>query len=378
MKKIKIAFVVDTIDYKIGGTERQLILLLKHLDRSRFEPYLCCFKDSKWLKDNSLFFNIYIFPFNSYFSPLDYYNLIKCSKFLKTEGVDIVQTHFRDGNILGIIAAKLAGIKTIISTRRNKGYWHDRKEIAILKILNPVVTSFLANSKAIKSYVHEAEGVSEDKIEVIYNGYESSIFPESSDEQRKQYRQMIGIPSDSPVVVNVANLRPVKGLNVFLKAAQTVISHHSRARFLILGDGPEKETLYRLAENLGITNHVKFLGSRGDVLDILTICDIGVLSSHSEGLSNSIIEYMAAGLPVVCTNVGGNSELVENNKNGFLVSPNNYYEMADAIIKLIDNQTVMRNMGEESLKRAHSTFGSDMFIQRTENYYMNLVSGDRV
>ncbi len=87
---------------------------------------------------------------------------------------------------------------------------------------------------------------------------------------------------------------------------------------------------------------------------------------------------MAAGLPVVCTNVGGNSELVENNKNGFLVSPNNYYEMADAIIKLIDNQTVMRNMGEESLKRAHSTFGSDMFIQRTENYYMNLVSGDRV
>ncbi len=375
MKKIKIAYVIDTIDYKIGGTERQLILLLENLDRSRFEPYLCCFKDSSWLEDHLSSFNICLFQFNSFFSPLDYYSLIKCSKFLKTERIDIVQTHFRDGNIFGIIAAKLAGIKTIISTRRNMGYWHNRKEIAVLRVLNQMVTGFLANSKAVKSYVHKIEKVPEGKIEVIYNGCESSNFHKKSDVHKKKYRQMFGIHSDSPVIVNVANLRPVKGLDVFLKAAKTVISHHSGARFLILGDGPERETLYRLAENLGITNHVKFLGSRSDVSDILSICDIGVLSSHSEGLSNSVIEYMAAGIPVVCTNVGGNSELVEHNKNGFLVSPNSHDEIASTIIKLIDNLTIMRNMGEASLKRAKSTFNFDSFIQRTENYYMNLVSG---
>ncbi len=377
MNKIKIAFVIDTIDYKIGGTERQLILLLKHLDRSKFEPYLCCFKDSSWLKDHSHFRHIHLFRFNSFFSPIDYFKLIKCSKFLKAEGIDIVQTHFRDGNVIGIIAAKLAGIKTIVSTRRNQGYWHNRRELALLKMLNPMVTSFLANSKAIKAYIQKVERVPERKIEVIYNGYESSIFTEKSEEYRKHYRQILGINTHCQIIVNVANLRPVKGLDLFLQSAQMMIGNHPDVKFVIIGDGPEKERLVSLTNNLGITKHVIFLGRRDDVPNILGVSDIGVLSSHSEGLSNSIIEYMAAGLPVVCTKVGGNVELVENNVNGYLTSPNNHYEMASAILKIIENPTMAQRMGTESLNRANFTFNLDKYIQDTETYYKNLVFGNK-
>lgn len=376
MQKIKIAFIIDTIENRIGGTERQLILLLKHLDKSRFEPYLCCFKDSSWLRDNAHLFNIHVFRFNSFFSPKDYFNLLNYSRFLKNERIDIVQTHFRDGNILGIIAAKLAGIKTIISARRNKGYWHNKKELAVLRLLNLAVTRFLANSEAVRSHVHNIEGISEEKIEVIYNGYEASIYPENFTDRKRHYRLMLGIHSDTPVIVNVSNLRPVKGLDVFLRAAQTVVSRYPDTIFLILGDGPNKASLQRLADELGITNNVNFLGTRNDVHDILAVCDIGVLSSHSEGLSNSIIEYMAAGLPVVCTDVGGNSELIEDNKNGFLTHKNDYKEMAEAILKLLDNPAMKQEMGKISMKKANFQFNIKNFIDNTEKFYENLISGE--
>jgi len=373
MKKIKIAFLIDTIDYKMGGTERQLILLLKYLDRSRFEPYLCCFKNSSWLKDHSSLFHIHLFQFTSFLSPINYYSLIKCSKFLRTEGIDIVQTHFRDGNILGIIAAKLAGIKTIVSARRNQGYWHNRRELAILKILNPMVRSILANSKAIRRYVNRVEGVPEDKIEVIYNGVHWSGTAKVSEGDSRGRKTRLDMNNEHPVIINVSNLRPIKGLDLFLKAAQILVSRHPDAVFLIVGHGDEKENLVRLTKNLGIRERVTFLGWRDDVPNILGRCDLAVLSSHSEGLSNSIIEYMAAGLPVVCTDVGGNGELVENSVNGYLTPPNDENGMASAIASIIENPGMARKMAEESRRRARTMFTLEKCIQSTEKYYERLI-----
>jgi len=373
-KKIKIAFVIDTITDKIGGTERQLILLLEKINREKFTPYLCAFKDSTWLQENSNRWNTFIFNFTSFFSPISYSHLIRFAKYLKSENIDIVQTHFRDGNIVGILAAKLAGIPVIISSRRNEGYWLNAVELAVLKLLNPLVTSFLANSESIKKFVRVKEGVPEEKIEVIYNGFDSSKFPSKTLGFRKEYRQKLMLKPNVPIVIMVANLRPVKAIDQFLKSAQIVLQSKPDVHFLIVGDGPEKHKLQQLSNELNISKNVIFLGKRDDIPEILVSSDIGVLSSVSEGLSNSIIEYMAAGLPVVCTEVGGNAELVVHDVNGFLVPPQKPEVLANALLKLLDDPKMIDQFGKESLRRAHKYFSLEKMLERTENYYENLLN----
>ncbi len=289
MKKIKIAFIIDTIHDKIGGTERQLILLLKNFDRSKFEPYLCCFKDSEWIQKNSENWKTHIFEFKSFFSPPDYWKLYKFSRYLKNEGIDIVQTHFRDGNILGILAGRMAGIKTIISTRRNQGYWHNKSELFVLRILNPFVKRFLANSNAVKLFAHKVEKISLNRIDVIYNGFDLSKFSKSSNKNISLLYEELNLEPDRSIISIVANLRPVKGLDVLIKSAKKVLAQNNSVIFLLIGDGPEKGSLEQMAENLGIRKNIHFLGSRDDVHEILQCSSLGVLSSHAEGLFKLII-----------------------------------------------------------------------------------------
>jgi len=372
LKKIKIAFVIDTITDNFGGTERQLVILLERLNRSRFVPYLCCFKTSKWLQNHACKWNMHIFRFKSFFSPIDYLRLYKFSKFLKNENIDIVQTYFRDGNIIGIIAAKIAGINCIISTRRNMGYWHTKKELVLLKLINPMVSNFLANSFAIKDYLIYAEKISAHKIDVIYNGVELKKFSNKSPESMLALRNKLGISRNNTVITSVANLRPVKGIDILLKSAKLVIEKVPDAIFLIVGDGSERLALTELAQKLSIDSHVKFLGSINNVHDVLSISDIGVLSSHSEGLSNSIIEYMAGGLPVVATDVGGNSELIGNMKTGYLVNPGDPAELYNALAKLLNDPERAKKFGRASRSKVVDMFQIDRTVHQTEKHFENI------
>jgi hypothetical protein len=168
MSKVKIAFVIDSIASPTAGTEKQLLFLLKDLDRNKFEPYLCCLQSSQWLEKDFDICLVYVAKIKSFRNPVSYFRLWRFAKFLRREKVDIVQTHFRDSNIAGIISGKLAGIRKIISTRRNIGYWHNGLEILILRFLKRWVTKFLANSEYAKIHAMEIEGIPLEKIEVIY------------------------------------------------------------------------------------------------------------------------------------------------------------------------------------------------------------------
>jgi glycosyltransferase involved in cell wall biosynthesis len=371
MHKIKIAFIIDTIHEKLGGTERQLILLLQNLDRSKIDPYLCCFKDSTWLQDHAKDWKTHLFHFNSFYSPLDFWRLYQFSRFLKKEGIEIVQTHFRDGNIVGVLAAKMAGIKRVISTRRNQGYWHNKTEILVLKIINRWVNRFLANSESVKKYVAVVEKIAENKIDVIYNGFDMDRFRSFSQEEKLKICQKLKISCNEPIITMSANLRPVKGHDVFFKAVKILLSGR-KLTFLIIGDGPEKDNLKILAADLGISDHVHFLGSRPDIQDFLGISTIGVLTSHSEGLSNAIIEYMAAGLPVVATEVGGNPELIENNVNGYLVPDNDHEQLAAAIQRLLNNKNLRKKMGQVSSIKAKHKFDLNHILGLMESYYLEV------
>lgn len=370
LEKIKIAFVIDTIFSPTAGTEKQLLLLLKNLDRSKFEPYLCYLKSSQWLKEKFDLCPAYFIGIRSFKHPISLFNILRFAGFLHKNKIDIVQTQFRDSNIAGIIAAKVACIPAVISSRRGMPYWKNEHELALLKKLNRWVTLFVVNSCHTKKLTKKAENVPEEKIQVIYNGIDHALFQKNQGAIRGEGRRLLGIPDNSPAIGIVANLKPVKGIDVFLRAAQIVKQDVPDARFVIVGDGDEREKLEMLATELGINDSVKFLGKREDIPAILNSLDLGVLTSHFESFSNTILEYLAAGLPVVCTDVGGVREVVVDGVDGFVVQPGDYRTMADKLKTIIDRK-LYEPMGKEGLKISRK-FSLSFMVEQYEETYCRL------
>jgi len=377
MDKIRIAFVIDEISKHMGGTERQLMLLLKHMNKILFEPYLVCLRGDEAIALEVSFNPIHVISFNSFFLPTDYLKLIGLARFFREKRICIVQTYLRDGNIVGTLAARLAGVANIVSSRRNLGYWYNRTELMILKALRSITTGYIVNSYSIKRRVIEVEKIPSKKIKVIYNGIDYSAFSPKSEDTKLRCRRSLGISDDCIIVGMIANLRPIKAVDMFLRAAAIVAIKYPNVRFLIVGEGTERGNLALLSAKLGISDRVLFIGNtdHDDIPILLSICSVGVLSSKSEGLPNAIIEYMSMGLPVVCTDVGGNSELVENGRNGFLVPVSDYDTMAKCILRILDSPELMDKMSKESFKRARDLFSVNSFVKNHEEYYLTLMNG---
>jgi glycosyltransferase involved in cell wall biosynthesis len=372
--RIRIAFLIDTIDYQSGGTEHQLVLLLRRLDRTRFEPTLCCLLDSSWLQANRDLCPIHIVDFRSFFSLRSYLYLFRFARYLRHNRFDILQSYFRDSNIVATLAGRLAGVDAIVATRRNLGYWQNRVELALLRLLNPFSTHFLVNAHAIRRHTENVEGVPSVKIETIYNGLLLDDFGRDRENTRDKQRAALGIGSNTPLVTIVGNLRPVKGVDVFLRAARHVLDRYPQVHFLIVGEGPERGRLTALIHSLNIASSVHLLGKRSDVSRLLAASDIGALSSHSEGLSNAVIECMAAGLPVVCTDVGGNPELVQDGVSGYLVPPGDSVAFARALLRLLEHPDDIKRMGMYAQTRTRELFDIDTCVERTESFYQRAVT----
>jgi glycosyltransferase involved in cell wall biosynthesis len=369
MRKIRIAFLIDKIDYQFGGTETQLVMLLRHLDRNRFEPLLCCLVDTPWLQANRGLCPMYVVGFRSFYSLAGYRNLLRFVRFLAGRRIDILQSHFRDSNIVATIAGRLAGVRCLVATRRNQGYWHNRVELAILRILNPLTNRFLVNAQSIRDYVQERERVPAGKIEVIYNGLVLDAFRADREQVRRAVRAELGVPAGVPVMIQVGNLRPVKGIDVLVRAVHTVLARYPQARLLIVGEGPERERLTEQIRSLGLDRSVTLLGGRTDVARLLLAGDIGVLASYTEGMSNAVIEYMAAGLAVVATRVGGNPELIEDGISGCLVPPGDSGALAAALERLLGEPSFAQRLAEQARSQVFDRFDVNRCVSQTQSFY---------
>lgn len=365
---IKIAFIIDTIESPTAGTEKQLLMLIKYLDRSRFAPTLFVLHSSPWLENEFVLCPLEVIDFRSYFSLRSYWQFFRFVKILGERKYDCLQTHFIDSNILGVFAAKLAGIQLVISSRRDQGYWHTPEKLFLFKILNRWVSYFVANCHATAKWASEAEDILLERIKVIYNGIELEQFVPFTVAKKRVIRREIGFQDDDIVVGIVANLRPVKRIGIFLRAVALVSASLPEARFLIVGGGEQRLELERLAGELGISDETIFLGKRTDVPRVLAAFDMGVLSSDSESFSNAIVEYMATGLPVIATDVGGCREMIENGINGYVVPPSEPAIMAERIIELVNNHDLVQ-IGKNNKKKAVNLFSSEAMVDSFERLY---------
>lgn len=369
---IRIAFVVDRMFLPAGGTETQLLHVLERLDRHRFDPTLFCLQGSEWLRDGFDRCPHQVLDLHLGRSPSVLAGVWRFSRILRSGGYDVVQTHFRDSNIVGVLAGALAGVPHIVSTRRGVPYWSTKAGLVFLRLLNRRVDRFLANSRATAERLCATEGVDPSRVRVIYNGLEPHIFRSSSPANRESLRSALGIPPGAPVVGVVANLRPVKGLDDFVRATALVARELDEVRFLIVGQGPEGPHLRALAESLGVSRKIQLLGPRDDVPALLSVFDVGVLSSHFESFSNSILEYLAADLPVVVTNVGGAPEAVRHEVDGYLVPPRRPDLMAERIRSLLEHPGGARSWKRD--RGVQEKFLLENVISEYEGFYERLAS----
>lgn len=373
MKKISILYLIDMMR-ELGGAERNLLNILIHINHNRFRSYLYTFQSGPPMTNILEQRNIKCvqIPYPTTLHGMKKY--ITLSREIRRLKVDILHSYFEGSDIWGTLLAKLAGIPIIISSKRDMGFSKNKKILTAYRFINPFVTKIISASEAVRYQVSLQEKVNSKKIVTIYNGVDPDKFSNSN--HKDGLKAELKLSTSSPIVGVLANIRPIKGVEYFINAASKVLKKFPRAQFIIIGSClPFQQSLIyydrlkSLVRELKLKNNLFFLGGRTDIPDILSIMDVSVLPSLSEGFSNTVIESMFASKPLVVTDVGGNSEAVVHGETGFVVPPKNINKLADAICILLADKKLVKSMGEAGRMRAKRLFSLETMIDRIENLY---------
>ena len=370
VSKTRVLFCVDSVGDE-AGTERHVADVASRLDRSRFELHLCCLADSPRLRELSTACACRLFPVGRVYSPSGLSQIVRLHRYINAQAIDIVHTYRPKATSVGVLAALGSRARAVVASRRNIGYWQTPRSLRLFRFLTRHTTRVLANSEAVKRWIVETERLPPDRVDVIYNGVDMEAF--RGDRADPRAAEALGIPPAATVVGMVANYRPVKDPHLFLQAARLVAAEVPSAVFLLVGKGPLGDELARLAADLGLGDRVSFTDGRGRVVDYLARMSVGCLSSRSEGFSNAILEYMAAGLPVVATDVGGNAEAVEDGGNGYLIRSRDPRDFAAAVIRLVQEESLRRTMGARSIEICRQKFDIGVAVGRQQDYYCKVL-----
>ncbi len=367
--RVSVCLLCDTVGLD-AGTERLVAEIARRLDPSKLDVHLCCMEDSSQLRSLAGVCRTAVFPLTSVFSLQGIRQLMSLRSYLTQHRIQIVHGFMTKTNILAVLSS-LASRRIVITSRLNTGYWYTPTWKLIFRILNLGTTRVLTNSEAGRNIVADAEKLDPRKIDVHYQGVNAERFRPGLGDPSACRR--LGIPESATVIGIVANLRPVKDLPLFLRSARIVSDRCPQAAFLVVGHGQQLGELQALAAELGIADRVFFTKGEGRVIDYLAGMSVACLSSASEGFSNAILEYMATGLPVVATDVGGNRELVLDGDTGFLVRDRTPEAFARPLIELLENGELRLRMGANGLARCLSNFEMGKTIRDLEDYYSGLV-----
>lgn len=358
MTQINVLYMIDSLGN--GGSERQLDALIRNMDSNRCKPHLCTLKKSSDLFD-SLNVPKIVLDFQSFtdWSVLKViYNL---RKFIKANRIQIIHTFFQDSFLLAAIT-KILNDVMLVGSFRDLGFWRTETETRKMRFTYQFFSGFIANSQAVKDHFVTIDGIHPNKIEVIYNGIDCPKTIESREvETQNKPGNIIGI---------VANLnRPVKRVDDFIRAAEIVLKKIPDASFVVVGGGHLKSEFENLSKDLGISNRVNFTGNISNPLEVIPTFNIGVITSETEGFCNAIMEYMACGVPVIATAVGGNPELIENGINGILFPAGDYEQLAKNIIELLSDRLVCTSMGISGKNRVLNCFSVIKMTSGYRDYY---------
>ena len=356
-----------------GGAETVLVNIARHLDRSRFNPYVVLHK-SRWVHQQLEEIGVptRIIPCNRSWDIAFLYRFMKTCQELK---IDVIHAHLFGAGLYASLAAAMLRIPVIV-TFHNELFLPGRRE-RFLRLKNFLIRHLASRLILVADFMKD-DYVSKgkyraDRLQTIYNGIEFASSETPSD--LAVLRKELGLSESDLVVGHVANFRPPKGHRYLVEAAAKVCAEIPNAKFLLIGefgDGSIKSEVEMLAGQFRIQDKLLMLGFRSDVGRLLNLIDVFVLSSISEGHPLSVVEAMAAGKPVVATSVGGLPEIVNQDDTGYLVEPGDSSALAEKLCLLLKDGDLRERMGQEGRELARRRFSLATMMTSYEELYLEV------
>ncbi|HVK13166.1 MAG TPA: glycosyltransferase [Gemmataceae bacterium] len=361
---MSVCFVIDRLSR--AGTETQLLALIRHLDRSRVRPTLCLLNGNDDETRSLLPADCPTIDLQlpRLLSPRSAVAAARVVRFWKRHRTDVVQTYLTDSSYFAIPLARAAGIRSAVRVRNNLGYFLTPLDRRVGRWVGKMATVSLSNSEEGVRALADAERLHPDRVRCMPNGVDLGRF-------RPEPR-----PGDGTVRVGaVANLRPVKDIAGLVRAAAVLCPRYPHLRFEVAGEGSERPALEEQIRAAGLANRFMLAGACADVPAFLAGLDVAVLCSRSESMSNALLEYMAAGRPVVATDVGASARIVRHGREGWVIPPGDVTELAAAIERYVRNPELARAHGRAGRSRAEAEYGRPAMVRRFEDFFESLRAG---
>lgn len=378
MQRVKVLYVITKLE--LGGAQKQLLNLIRGLDKDKFNPFLftatqglllnealsipgLTVKSSRWLERQ--------------INPLkDFFALIEIVRFIKKNKFTVVHTHSSKAGILGRIAARLANVQFIIHTVHGWSF-NDYQPLMLRKLfilLERIVGKF-TDRIIVVSYHDKEKGIKngigkEDKYAIIRYGIDYAEFQRRGNTIKKE----LGINLDGLLVTNISCLKPQKSPLDFVKLSSLVNQNLPNVKFLLVGDGKLRKRLEGFISRFGLKKNFILSGWRRDIPEILSATDILVLTSLWEGLPVVVLEAMAAGRPVVATSTGAVEEVVIDGKTGFIVARKDMYKMSERLAALLKDSDLKRRMGENARNNMDINFTLQAMVKNSQDLYEDLIA----
>jgi glycosyltransferase involved in cell wall biosynthesis len=372
---IRVLFLIDHLG-GLGGGETSLVRLVRRMPPDRVRCFLVTFNPSvSPVLRAQLDCPFYVFPLRRAFGlqAMRVARQIRC--LMCAEKIDLVHTFFESANLWGGLVCKLGGGPILVTSRRDMNILRKRgKHRLAYALVNRLCDRVLSVSEAVRELCIREEHLAPEKVVTLYNGIELERI--ASIPLDWQLRERFGFAAGDPIVTTVANVRRVKGLDTFVKAAHRVVSEFPHARFLVVGGENEPDYAAELHEEIRLKNLAKnvfLLGLTENVVPILKASQVFCLLSRSEGFSSALLEAMACSLPCVATLAGGNGEAVVDGTTGFLVAPDDPQAAADRVLRLLRDSALRATMGDAGYRRVASQFTVSTMLNNLIAFYQQLV-----
>ncbi len=368
-----VLFIMDRLPRTLGGAEGVLLNTIKLLPKDRFRCSVLTFDLEPGSAFEDLTCPLHVLPMRRTYDLNAARMALRLSGLIHSERVDIVHTFFESSDLWGGFVTKMFTSARLISSRRDMGILRSTKHRLAYRVLSSMADRILTVSEQVRHFCIASDHATPDKVITVYNGVELLSRPDPL--QRMAFRKQFGIPEASLVVMTVANIRRVKGLDVLFHAAAKICPANQHLLFLIAGGVLEQDYFLELQElkvNLHISDRIMFLGQQENVRPLLEMSDMFVLPSRSEGFSNALLEAMAAELPCIATKVGGNREAIQHGSNGLLVNADDVEGMAEAISELAQDERRARELGRAARESVEIQFTPERMMSDLLRVYESL------
>ncbi len=347
-----------------GGLENGVVNVVNGLDEAEFRSSICCLKGSgafaaRIRNAQVPIHSMGLRPGNDWGLPL------RLARLFRSTRSDIVHTRNAESFFYAAIGARLAGVPVLIHSEHGRTFADRRLRLHAQRLLSGLADGMFAVSAELREQLIRHIGLRRERIDVLYNGVDTARF---TTVDRRSARLQLDLPGEAYVVGSIGRLVAVKNYPLLLRAFAA--QSDPNAYLVLAGDGPEHAALSALSEQLGIAARVRLLGHRDDIPAILGALDVFVLCSRSEGMSNTLLEAMAAGLPAIATGVGGNPEILRDGVDGRLVADDDQPGLAAALRDLGSAPDMRREMGEQARQRVLQEFSMQAMVRRYAEYYL--------